>query len=208
MSSSLFFEFLSKLFLYLLFLLLDLFLLLFSCFSLLFCFISVSLFTSALKFAQCLRKFIKLFKSFIIIFLLFNSSLSWFSYLIQIAWNYRSSLVVLYNILFIAWGFILRIFIKIDNLFSVLFKGSSHNVILLICDVFDHSFKMKFLLRNVLFTLHFLLNLSFSNFVIKFSNNFCLHVFFLLFFAKTSPIKLTIFSEKLFTFFNFRKVHW
>lgn len=208
MSSSLFFEFLSKLFLYLFFLLFNFFLFLFSCFSLLFGFISVSLLTCTLEFAQCLWKLIKLFKSLIIILFLFNSFFSWFTNFIQIAWNNRCSLMVLQNILFITWGLILRFFIKVNNLFGILLKGSSHNMVLLVCYVLDHSFKMKFLLGNVFFAFHFLLNLSFSHFIIKFSNDFCFHVLFLFFFSQTSPIELTIFSEKLFTFFDFRKVHW
>lgn len=207
-SSSLFFEFLSKLFFYFLLLLFDLFLFLFSCLSFLFGFIPVSLFTCTLKFAHCLWKLIKLPKSFFIILFLFNSSFGGLTNLIQIAWNNWCPLMVLQNILLITWSLILGVFIKIDNLFSILFEGSSHNMVLLICYVFDHSFEMKLLFRNVFFALHFLFNLSFSHFIIKCSDNFSFHVLFLFFFSKTSPIKLTVFSEKLFTFFNFREVHW
>lgn len=133
-------------------------------------------------------KFIKLLKSFFFILFLFNSFFSWLTDFIQITWYDWSSLMIFQNILFFTWAFVIRIFIHIDNLFFILLKGFSHNMILLESYMFDHSFKMELILWNVLLSFQFLLNLSFSDFIIKLSDDFCLHVLFLLFLWKASPI--------------------
>lgn len=152
-------------------------------------------------------KFIELLESLVIIFLFFYFSFSWFTYFVQVTWNYWSSLLILDNILFFAWCLVLRGLIKINNLFGIFFKSFSHNVIFFKGQVFDHSFKMKFLFWNIFFSLQFFFNFSFSYLIIKLSDNFCFHVLFLLLFCKASPIKFTIFSEELLALLNFWKIH-
>lgn len=66
---------------------------------------------------------------------------------------------------------------------------------------------MKLLGSDVLLSFEFFFNFSFPDFVIEFPDNLSFHVLFLLFSGQTSPIKFSVFSEKLFTLLDFWEIH-
>lgn len=129
-------------------------------------------------------------------------------YLIQVAWYYWCSLMILDYIFFLACRRIRWVLIQINDLFGVLLESSLHNVIFLKADMLDHGFQMKLLRGDIFLAFHFLFDFSFSYFVIKASNDFRFHVLLFFFSSQTSPVKFSIFSKELLTFLYFWEIHW
>lgn len=115
--------------------------------------------------------------------------------------------MILSNVLFLTLTLVWRLFFKIHNLLGIFLKSLFHYVVFWIRNMFNHCFKMELFFRYVLFAFHLFLNFSFSDFIIKWSDNFGFHVLFLFLSSQTSPVELSIFSKEFLTFLNFREIH-